>query len=295
MDREVWVGGSKYFGSGPDHWYHSFRFNVNCWESVTWHCCRLMAKQKQRYRLHQSTEMRCKAGTGTYSGKQSALRGLRWRGNVAQQRSPLNRVVRLVDWSKGVQETDSSLSMGSKASAADKGPEIGLCPQALGQMWALPRLQEMSQIETKADAEYYELWCSGKEGGMVTQEASIPGLKLCHPGRRERKLCLLLRRQPPPSPCYLLSSMFKLENWVSSSTLPHHLSLYYLWLANPMYSISWCPPDAIQLFPALCHYLVQPITKSLSWINATAFSLASLTPFLLRYNPFVMCWILSPH
>ena len=65
-------------------------WHVKCWESVTWHCCRLTARQKQRCELDQSTEMRCKAGTGTCSGKQSVPKGLWWRGNLAQQRSPRN-------------------------------------------------------------------------------------------------------------------------------------------------------------------------------------------------------------
>lgn len=79
-------------------------WHVKCWESVTWHGCRLTARQKQRCELDQSTEMRCKAGTGTCSGKQSVPKGLRWRGNLAQQRIPCNRWVQLVDWCHGIQE-----------------------------------------------------------------------------------------------------------------------------------------------------------------------------------------------
>ena len=77
---------------------------------------------------------------------------------------------------------------------------------------------------------------------------------------------MLASEKATPSQCMLclLFSMFKLENWVSSLTLPYHLSLYYSRLANPMYSIFGCSLEEIQLFPALCHYLVQPITKSLS-------------------------------
>ena len=56
----------------------------------------------------------------------------------------------------------------------------------------------MSQVETKADAEYYELWCSGKEGGMVTQKQVFQSLSFVIQCRREGGYACFWEGNPLP-------------------------------------------------------------------------------------------------
>lgn len=67
-------------------------------------------KQKQM-RRNQPLKWDVKQDRHIFRARNRAPGGLRWRGNVAQQRSPWNRVVQLVDWCYGVEESKKLIAI----------------------------------------------------------------------------------------------------------------------------------------------------------------------------------------